>query len=106
MIVSFSDMSIALGAVALAALSGSALQDKCGSLDQLSDRLHKSNQLLTATGWTASNDLLNLFVTPGKTRWTLTLTGPGGVTCPIARGTQFQDAQIDGYMTPVNRPGG
>lgn len=101
MIFSYSDVAIALGAVTLATLSGSALHQSCAPVGVVSDRLAKADQQLTATGWTASNDRVNLFVNARSGRWTLTMTGPGGMTCPIARGTQFDDAKIDGYLAPV-----
>lgn len=102
MIVSYSDVAIALGAVTLATLSGSALHETCAPRDTMSQRLSKADQRLTATGWTASNERVNLFVNDASGRWTLTVTGPGDLTCPIAQGTRFDDAEIDGYLTPVS----
>lgn len=84
-------MSLAFGAMLLTAHMANAQSRNCAQhaavVDRLAVRYNESRQVLALNG---SNGVLEVFASDETGTWTITLTQPGGLTCIVAAGENYQ----------------
>lgn len=87
----FFALSLGVGAMLIAAQHAFGQARNCADhahvVARLAERYGESRQ---AIGLAANNSVMELFASPESGTWTLTVTIPGGQTCLVAAGEDFQ----------------
>jgi hypothetical protein len=72
-----------------------AAQPQCGphqeAVDQLRDQFHETSK---SQAITSAGTLLEVFRTEDGSTWTIVVTTPQGVSCIVANGENWQDANL------------
>ncbi|KAA9005234.1 hypothetical protein [Histidinibacterium aquaticum] len=78
-------------ALLLCGLGASAAAETCASRDSVVDRLAKGwGESRQSVGIAANNAVVELYASPETGTWTITVTRPGGPTCLVASGRDYE----------------
>jgi hypothetical protein len=78
----------------------------CGTKDKMTQRLAEDHQeYRVVTGRLESGLTLEMFVSRVSLGWTILVTGPSGIACLFASGTEFSTADDDTAAPPRSLPG-
>lgn len=81
------------GMLVMTALPAAA-QSFCGPRDKLVAKLEKDyGEQQTAMGLRGSSAIFEVWASPEKGTWTVLMTRPDGMACPMAAGTDWRDIE-------------
>lgn len=81
----------ALGAAFFMSIAGPAAAGSCFRRDAVVEHLRESfGERLVALGLASTGVLIEVFSAPDGTSWTIVVTHPNGISCPVADGERWQ----------------
>lgn len=84
-------LSLGVGAMLLATNHAYAQNVHCADHAAMADRLSSQyGESRQAMGLGANNMVMEIYTSPDSGTWTVTMTAPGGPTCLVAAGENFQ----------------